>query len=55
MFDVLDVWRACRQYRSLPQCGGVLDQDPMIMSMFAALDAERARCDAEEIERLKQK
>jgi hypothetical protein len=27
----------------------------VLMSIFAALDAERARCDAEEIERLKEK
>ena len=53
MVEVLSLWRTARRYRTLPRSGGIADQDPWIMDLFARLDALSDEVEREELEKVK--
>jgi len=48
--EILELWRACRDYHALPRAGGIADQDWFLMRLFRDLDALRAEIDDEKRE-----
>lgn len=48
--EVVNLWRACRDYHALPRAGGIADQDWFVMRLFRELDVLRAEVDEEKRE-----
>jgi hypothetical protein len=51
LWEIVELHNACKHFGSLPQAGGILDQDPLVMQLLCAVASEAEAVGAEQLKR----